>query len=97
VGLQRVYLAADLAGLFVATIATVSWARALIRAKRSPRSVHAVALALPIFDAAILVAPFSPWRGFLFDAPYTGIQVIVTLFFAVITIVQVILWRFASS
>jgi hypothetical protein len=91
-GLQRVYFAADLIGLFVSTVACVTWARAGIRAERSPSGAQGVALALITLDAAILLAPFSPWRAALFSAFYGGVQLIIMLFFAVLTAAQVIAW-----
>lgn len=59
-GLQRVYFAADLIGLFVATVALITTARNSMAAKESPRVVHLVALGLVTFDAGILLVPFSP-------------------------------------
>jgi hypothetical protein len=96
-GLQRIYIAAELIGLFVATVALITWARAGIAAKRSPEGVHAVALGMTLLDAAILLAPFSPWRAALFEAPYGGVQLIITAFFAVVTAAQVIAWWTISS
>jgi hypothetical protein len=95
-GLQRFYFAADLIGLFVSAIALVGWAQRGIAAKRSPDSSSLVALALVALDGAILLAPFSPWRGVLFGSDYAGIQVIIVLFFAAFTAAQVIAWRFSS-
>jgi hypothetical protein len=91
--LHRIYFAADLVGLCVSSIALFTWARRSIYAKRSPDSSSLVALALVALDGAILLAPFSPWRGDLFGTSFNGIQVIITLFFATFTIAQVIAWR----
>lgn len=91
--LHRIYFAADLVGLCVSSIALFTWARRSIDAKRSPDSSSLVALALVALDGAILLAPFSPWRGDVFGSSFNGIQVIITLFFATFTIAQVIAWR----
>jgi hypothetical protein len=96
-GLQRVYFAADLIGLFVSAVALVGWAQRNIAAKRSPDSASMVALSLVALDGAILLAPFSPWRGVLFGSDFSGIQVIITMFFATFAVVQVIAWRFSSN
>ncbi len=96
-GLRRVYFAADLFGLFVSTAALITWGRATIAARRSPNGVHAVALCLAILDGSILLAPFSPWRGALFTAPFGGVQLIITLFFATFSVAQVIAWRFSPG
>ena len=93
VGLQRIYLATDLLGLLVSTVALVSWARTGIAAKRSPGSVHVVALGLVALDAAILLAPMSPWHGSIFGASFDATWLIITLCFVTLTVVQVILWR----
>jgi hypothetical protein len=90
--LQRVYFAADLIGLFVATVAIITRARALIAAKLSPDAASTVAFALAVFDAGILLAPFSPWRGALFGSDFGGIQLVIALSFATISVVQVLLW-----
>ncbi len=92
-GLHRVYFAADLFGICISTVALITWARAAIAAKRSPDAVASVALGLVTFDAAILLAPFSPWRGALFAAPYTGPQLVITVFFAVVATAQVTAWK----
>jgi hypothetical protein len=94
--LQRVYFAADLLSLFVSAVALVGWAQRNMAAKRSPDSASMVALALVALDGAILLAPFSPWRGLLFGSEFAGIQIIITMFFAVFTAAQVIAWRFSS-
>jgi len=94
--LQRVYVAADLIGVFVSTVALVSWARAGIAAKRSPDSASAVAIGLVLLDLAILLTPFSPWRGSIIGGRFDVIQVEVLGFFAVISAAQVILWRFSA-
>ena len=95
-GLQRVYFAADLIGLFVSAAALFGWAQRSMAAQRSPDSSSVVALALVALDGAILLAPFSPWRGVLFGSDYSGIQVIIVLFFATFAVAQVIAWRFSS-
>ena len=96
-GLQRVYFAADLIGLFVATVALIVRGRAGIAAKLSPNGAYAAALSLAALDAAILLAPFSPWRADLFSTPYGGVQVAITILFVVITTAQVTTWFNLSS
>jgi hypothetical protein len=95
--LQRVYFAADLIGLFVATIAILTRGRANIAAKRSPDAAFALALSMATFDAGILLVPFSPWRLDLFGSSYFGPQLVVMVFFAVVTAVQVIAWKLSRG
>jgi hypothetical protein len=95
--LQRLYFAADLVGLFVSAGALVTWAQRNMAAKRSPDTAAVIALGLVALDAAILLAPFSPWRGELFGSDFSGIQLIIAVFFATFAIVQVIVWRTTSS
>lgn len=95
-GLHRVYLTADLVSMFAATVALVTWARAGIAAKRSPRLVHVVAIGLVLLDLAILVTPLSPWRGAVFGESFDGVQVEIVVVFSAITAAQVILWRFST-
>ncbi len=95
-GLRRVYFAADLVGLFVSAVALVGWSQRAIAAKRSPDSASLVAMSLVALDGAILMAPFSPWRGALYGSDFAGIQVIVALFFATFAVAQVIAWRSSS-
>jgi len=73
-------------------VALFLWARRNIREKRSPDSASLVALALVALDGAILLAPFSPWRGDVFGSSFNGPAVIISLFFAVFTAAQVIAW-----
>ena len=94
--LQRVYFAADLVGLFVSAAALVRWGQRLVAAKLSPDSASVIALGLFALDGAILLAPFSPWRAVVFGSDYAGVQLIITMFFAIFAIVQVIAWRFSS-
>jgi hypothetical protein len=96
-GLQRIYFAADLLGLFVSTVALITWVRRAGAAKQSPSLVHFVAVGMVAFDALILLAPYSPWRGALFDAPYTAPQWVILTFFAVVMAVQVIAWKRTSG
>lgn len=91
-GLQRINVAADLIGLFVATTALIVRARRNIAAKLSPNGAYALVLSLVLVDAAILLAPFSPWRADLYSTSYGGIQVAIIVFFAVITTAQVTSW-----
>jgi hypothetical protein len=95
--LQRVYFVADLLGLFVSAGALVNWAQRKLGAKRSPDTTSFIALGLVALDATILLAPFSPWRGVLFGSDYSGIQLIITLFFAAFAVAQVRAWRTTSS
>jgi len=96
-GLQRIYLATDLICMFAAIVAIVAWARRNITAKRSPNSVQMLSIALVVMDLAVLLAPVSPWRGYVFGSNYSGVQFFITLCFTVISIVQVILWRFSDG
>jgi hypothetical protein len=93
--LHRFYFAADLFGLFISAAALVLWAQRDAEERRSPCSASAVALALTALDGAILLAPFSPWRGDVFGDDFAGPQTIIILFFAVFTAVQVIAWKFS--
>jgi hypothetical protein len=95
-GLHRIYFAADLLGLFVSAAAFVLWTQRNFAAKQSPDSSSMVAVALIALDGAILLAPFSPWRGVLFGSDYAGIQLIIALYFAVFTVAQVIAWLCSS-
>jgi hypothetical protein len=95
-GLQRIYLAADLFGLFTSTVALISWARAGIEAKRSPDSAGILAMALVGLDALILLMPYSPWRDSIATGRYDVIQVVIVVFFTAFVAVQVILWRFSA-
>jgi hypothetical protein len=92
VGLQRIYLAADLLGLFVSVVAVVSWARL----RKPPTSAHGVAIGLVIIDALILLTPYSPWRGSVFSDRYDVTQLEIVVFFAAFSVAQVILWRFSA-
>jgi hypothetical protein len=93
-GLQRVYLAIDLIGLFVAVAALARWAR-WARARASPGSAHAVAIGLVVLDGAILVAPFSPWRGSIFAGRYDVVQILMIVLFMTAAVAQGVLWRFS--
>lgn len=95
-GLQRVYFAADLIGLFVSAAAIVVWAQRKLAAKRSPDTTSFVALGLVALDAIILLTPFSPWRGMVYGSDFAGIQVVLALFFGAFTLAQVLAWRSAS-
>lgn len=95
-GLARTYFAADLIGLFVSAVALVLWAQRTVAAKRSPDSTSLVALALVALDAAILLAPFSPWRGNVFGSDFSGIQLIIAVFFGTFAIAQGIAWKTSS-
>jgi hypothetical protein len=95
-GLQRIYFAADLIGLFVSAVAIVGWTQRKLVAKRSPDSASLVALCLVALDGAILLAPFSPWRAVLYGSDFAGIQIIITMFFGIFTVTQVIAWRSSS-
>ncbi len=92
-GLHRVYFAADLFGLFVSACALVVWAQRTVADRRSPDGVSLVALALVALDAAILLAPFSPWRGALYGSDFSGVQLLITAFFAIFAVAQVVAWR----
>lgn len=94
--LQRFYFAADLVGLCVSAAALVRWGQRLGAAKLSPDSTSVIALGLFALDGAILLAPFSPWRAVVFGSDYTGVQLVIAMFFAIFTTVQVIGWRSSS-
>lgn len=89
-GLARVYLAADLAGLFVSFTVLGRWT--LLH--RTPSTAHAVAIVLVFLDLAVLLVPYGPWRNGLFG-PYESVQVMVLVVFAAIAAVQGVLWRFS--
>lgn len=91
--LQRVYFAADLLGLFVSAVALARWADRAMDDKRSPDGASLVALGLVALDGAILLAPFSPWRGALYGSSFDGVQVIITMFFATFAVAQVVAWK----
>jgi hypothetical protein len=87
--LQRIYLAADLSGLFVAIVTIARWARL----RRSPNSAHGIALGLVVLDFAILVMPYSPWRGSVFAGRFDVVQVVILGTFAAAAAFQgVALW-----
>jgi hypothetical protein len=94
--LHRFYFGADLVGLCVSAAALVRWGQRLTAAKLSPDSASVVALGLVALDGAILLAPFSPWRADVYASDFAGIQVIIAMFFATFTIVQVVVWRYSS-
>jgi len=94
--LQVFYFGADLVGLFVSAAALVRWGQRLSAAKLSPDSASVVALGLVALDGAILLAPFSPWRADVYASDFSGIQLIIAMFFATFTVVQVIAWHFSS-
>jgi hypothetical protein len=96
-GLQRVYFAADLIGLFVSAIALVLWVERSVALKRSPRSLDLVAWGLVSLDGAVLLAPFSPWRGDVFGSDFSGPAVIITMFFAAFAVAQVTSWVRSGS
>jgi hypothetical protein len=88
-GLQQIYVAADLIALAVASLALIFEARADIAVQRSPSSSSM----LVILDGAILVAPFSPWRGDVFVVPYFGPQLVIAILFLFIAVSEVVVWR----
>jgi hypothetical protein len=94
-GLQRVYLAADLIGLFVSIVTLARWAR-WARGRESPSSAHLVAIGLVFLDLGILLFPYSPWRGSLFADRYDVVQVMIVVVFAALAALQGILWRFST-
>lgn len=93
--LQRWYLAADLAGLVVAAASIVTWAW-WAKGRASPGSTHAVALALPIADLALLLLPYGPWRASVFAGRWDLVQVVIVVFFAALAAAQVIAWQLYS-
>ena len=91
-GLARIYLAADLIGLFVAVVTLVQ----RVRSRRPPTSAHAVVLALVASDLAILLVPYSPWRAGLFGR-YDGAQLMILVLFVALTCFQGVLVWFSRS
>ncbi len=94
--LQRIYFAADLIALFVSAVALARWLQRGAAMKRSPDSASLIAIGLVSLDGAILLAPFSPWRGVVFGSDFSGIQLIIAIFFATFAVAQVAAWRFSS-
>ncbi len=92
-GLARVYLAADLAGLFVTIVAFVQWARR----RESPSSSHVVALLLMAADVVVLLVPFSPWRAGIFQRWDTAQFALVLLFFTLTLYQGGLRWRSSAS
>lgn len=96
--LARLYLAADLIGLFVAIVALARWAR-WARGRASPGSAQMVALALVGLDLGILLVPHSPWRESAWVSPlgrFDIIQIGIVVFFATFTAAQGIAWNFSA-
>jgi hypothetical protein len=97
--LQRLYLAADLIGLAVSSLALVGWARRTLAARRSPGSAHVVALSLVALDLGILLVPHGPWREGTWVSPlgrFDLIQIGVVVFFSAFATAQGVLWRFST-
>jgi hypothetical protein len=94
--LQQVYTAADLIALALASLALIAEGRADIAAQRRPSSSSLVATALVLIDGGILVAPFSPWRGDVFVAPYFGPQLVIAVLFSTIAATEAIAWHSMS-
>jgi hypothetical protein len=90
--LARIYLAADLVGLFVAVATLIE----RVRSKRPPTSSHGVLLALVTSDLAILLVPYSPWREGLFGR-YEGAQLMILVLFVVLACYQGVLLWFSRS
>jgi hypothetical protein len=95
VAIQKVYLGADLAGLAVSIAALVTWGW-WAKGRASPGSAHAVAIGLVSLDLGILLTPYSPWRGSIFGGRFDVVQILILGFFIIVTIVEVILWRFSA-
>jgi hypothetical protein len=89
--LQRYYLAADLIGLAASSLALASW----VRKREAPGTSQATAIGLVFLDVAILVTPFSPWRGSVFAGRYDVTQLEILVFFAAYSVAGVILWNFS--
>jgi hypothetical protein len=96
-GLRSVYLAADLIGLAVATVALLGWARRTMAAGQWSGSAPMVAIGLVLLDLGILLGPYSPWRGSLFAGRYDVVQIAIVVFFAAFAAAQGVLWRFSKS
>ena len=90
--LAKLYLAADLVGLFLASAALVWWARL----RRSPDSAHIVAITFIVLDIAILITPYSPWRVGYFNGRAETPQVMTIVVFSGLAFVQGVLWKFSQ-
>jgi hypothetical protein len=90
--LGSVYLAAELAGLFVALAVFIPWAR-WAKGRESPGSAQGIGIALWVLDLATLVTPYAPRRRGFFPAPVEVIQIEIIVIFAAIAAVEGILWR----
>jgi hypothetical protein len=85
--LQRVYLAADLFGLFVATVSILRF----VQDRRPVNSSFGVALALVVLDVALLLYPLSPWREGTWVSPLGHFDIIqggILVFFGGFTALQ---------
>jgi hypothetical protein len=91
-GLARVYLATDLAGLFVFILSFVHWSRR----HEGPTPAHIVTLIMAATDMVCLLAPYSPWRSGIFNRWDTA-QFAFLLMFATLTLYQGVLWRSSKS
>jgi len=92
--LGRLYLAAELASLFIAIVALLQWAR-WAKGRASPGSAHAVAIALLVLDIGTLISPYAPRRLGTFPAPVEVIQIEIIGIFAAIAVCEVIVWSFS--
>jgi hypothetical protein len=90
--LGRIYLAADLFGLFIAFGAIGSWAFL----RRTPRPAMFVALLLTLIDLGVLITPHSPWRGAIISGRYDVVQVMLVVLFVSLTLTQGVLWKFSK-
>lgn len=86
-GLARIFLGAELTGLFVTIVAFVEWARR----RERPTTSHVVALLLAGADAVAILAPYSTWRLGFFER-YDTAQVVVLGFFGLIAAYEGVVW-----
>jgi hypothetical protein len=91
--LQRLYIAADLFGIFVSIVTIARWAGL----RRSPNSAHGIAIGLVVLDFAILVMPYSPWRGLVYAGRFDGVHVVILVTFAAAAAFQGVLVWFSRA
>jgi hypothetical protein len=88
-GLARIYLACDLIGLFISIVVFVRW----VRERKALTSSHVVLLLFAAGDVSILLAPYSAWRGGIFNSYETAQFALLLVFLAMAIYQGVVLWR----
>jgi len=91
--LQKIYFAADLAGVLVAFGTIGSW----IFQRKAPRPVLWVATLITLSDLAVLLDPLSPWRGAQLVDRYEFAQVMLILLYVSLAIYQGVLWVLSTK